>query len=108
MRIKHTKTTDQTDISKRLKEIRIDNRLTQKDMAKLVGMTSGSIGALENGLYTPNFEVLRTLKKKLGVSYDYLIDGDEKVLTQQALKNELAAIRQENDRLKKIVDKLIK
>jgi hypothetical protein len=48
------------------------------------------------------------LKKKLGVSYDYLIDGDEKVLTQQALKNELAAIRQENERLKKIVDKLIK
>jgi transcriptional regulator with XRE-family HTH domain len=99
---------DISDIPGRLRDIRIENRLTQKEMGKIIGMTSGSVGALENGLYTPNFDVLRILKKRLSISYDYLIDGEKKDGSTQALKNENAALKEEIERLKKVVDKLVK
>lgn len=105
MRVKKS---DMNDISGRLRDIRIENRLTQKEMGKIIGMTAGSVGALENGLYTPNFDVLRTLKKRLGIPYDYIIDGEKKDGSSQTLKNENTALREEVDRLKRIVDKLVK
>ncbi len=95
---------DYKDIAKRLREIRLDARLTQKDMADVVGLTPGSVGAMENGLYTPNYDVLRALKRKLNVSYDYIIDGDK----TSASRQEIEQLRQEVIRLTKIIDKLIK
>lgn len=91
----HNKTGDYKDIA--IRKIRIDARLTQKDMANVVGITPGSVVAMENGLHNPNNNVLRALKKKLNVSYDYLIDGDK-----------TSASRHEVIRLTKIIDKLIK
>ena len=100
----NTKAGDYKDIANRLREIRLDARLTQKDMADVVGLTPGSVGAMENGLYTPNYDVLRALKKKLNISYDYLIDGDK----TSASRQEIEQLRQEVIRLTKIIDKLIK
>jgi transcriptional regulator with XRE-family HTH domain len=95
-------------IGDRLKEVRLNARLTQKELAKLVGLTPGSIGALENGLYTPNFDVLRILHKKLGVSYDYIIDGLESPENASKLIEENTRLKEELDRMRKIVDKLVK
>jgi transcriptional regulator with XRE-family HTH domain len=95
-------------IGNRLKEVRLNARLTQKELAKLVGLTPGSIGALENGLYTPNFDVLRTLHKKLGVSYEYIIDGLESSKNPSQLMEENARLKEELERMRKIVDKLVK
>jgi transcriptional regulator with XRE-family HTH domain len=101
--IKINKTSDDIDgIAKRLKEIRIDARLTQKEMSSIVGLSAGAVGALENGLYTPNFDVLRAIHKRLGISYSYIIDG---VKTNH---NDDGDLRQEVERLRKIVDKLLK
>lgn len=105
MRVKKSKKGD--DIASRLREVRIENRLTQKEMGKIINMTPGSVGALENGLYTPNFDVLRILKKRMHVSYDYLLDGDEK-MSDGFLKQENEKLKEEINRLNKIVDKLIK
>lgn len=91
---------DFNDINRRFREVRLKNKLTQAELAKLIGMASGSVGAIEQGLYTPNFHVLRILKKKLGASYDYLIDGE------QDNQKELKDLKEENERLKRIVDKL--
>lgn len=106
MRLKKTSAKD--DVAKRLREIRIDNRLTQKEMGDLINMAAGSVGALENGLYTPSIEVLRTLKKRLNISYDYLLDGEDHVATSVYLKEENKILKEELDRLKKMVDKLLK
>lgn len=92
------------DIAQRLREIRLDARLTQKDMAKIVGLTPGSIGAMENGLYTPNFDVLRALKQKLNVSYDYIIDG----VKSSGNEPDKETLKKEVERLTKIIDKLVK
>lgn len=109
MRLKKSKPkdpTDYSDINKRFRDVRLNHRLTQAEMAELVGLASGSIGAIEQGLYTPNFSVLRILKQKLNVSYDYLIDGDQ--VEGVDLANEVKQLREENERLKRIVDKLTK
>ncbi len=98
--------TDYSDINQRFKEIRLDHRLTQADMGKLVGLASGSIGAIEQGLYTPNYSVLRILKQKLNVDYNYLIDGEK--TDKRNLDSEVKQLREENDRLKRIIDKLTK
>jgi transcriptional regulator with XRE-family HTH domain len=95
-------------IGKRLREVRIDARLTQREMAKLVNLSTGSIGAMENGLYTPNFDVLRAIHKKLGVSYDYIIDGLESNENPSKLIEENARLKEELERMRKIVDKLVK
>jgi len=84
-----------SDINERFRQVRLNHKLTQAELAKIIGLASGSVGAIEQGLYTPNFHVLRMLKKRLGVSYDYLIDGEH---TED--------IRDENERLKRVVDKL--
>lgn len=109
MRLKKSKqkdTSDYSDISKRFRDIRINHRLTQVEMGELVGLASGSVGAIEQGLYTPNFSVIRILKQKLNINYDYLIDGDTS--SNKELDKEIEQLREENDRLKRIVDKLTK
>lgn len=108
MRIKKSSVKETMSIAKRLKDIRINNRLTQKDMAKIVGLTSGAIGAMENGLYTPNFDVIRSLKKRLNVSYDYLIDGENIELNLSKMQTDNIALKEEVDRLRKMIDKLLK
>jgi transcriptional regulator with XRE-family HTH domain len=97
---------DYSDIKHRFREIRIDNRLTQADLAKIVGLTSGSVGAIEQGLYTPNFKVLRALNKRLGVSYSYIIDGVKD--DSDSLRTKVKQLQEENDMLKKVVQKLTK
>jgi transcriptional regulator with XRE-family HTH domain len=95
-------------IAERLKEIRREARMTQKEMAVIIGLTSGSVGALENAYYTPNFDVLRAIHNKLGVSYDYIIDGIELNDNASKLIEENARLKEELDRMRKIVDKLVK
>lgn len=95
-------------IGERLREIRLDARLTQKEMGKLVGLTPGSVGALENNLYTPNYDVLRAIHDRLGVPYDYIIDGVKLAENPSKLISENKELRLEIDRLKKMVDKLLK
>jgi len=95
-------------IGKRLREVRINARLTQREMATLVNLATGSIGAMENGLYTPNFDVLRVIHNRLGISYDYIIDGLESPDNTAKLIEENTRLKDELDRMKKIVDKLVK
>lgn len=109
MRLKKYKekdTNDYSDINKRFREIRLDHRMTQAEMAELVGLASGSIGAIEQGLYTPNYSVLRILKQKLNVDYNYLIDGEK--TENKDLSAEVKHLREENERLKRVIDKLTK
>lgn len=107
MPLKDKSTKDYFDISKRFKQIRIDNKLTQRELGEIVGLSAPAVGAIENGLYTPNFSVLRILKKKFNVEYSFIIDGTK--------EGDIKSLRQENQKLKaevarltKVVDKLVK
>lgn len=108
MRVKQTKKDlgDYSDIKKRFREIRLDHRMTQVEMAKLVGLTASAVGAIEQGLYTPNFSVMRALNRKLGVSYAYIIDGVKD--NSPELMKRIEQLESENNMLKKVVSKLTK
>ncbi|MDE7380233.1 MAG: helix-turn-helix domain-containing protein [Clostridia bacterium] len=57
----------------KLKELRAEKQLSQKQLAQLVGTTDDSIYSWENGRSQPSIEMLRALCKSLNVSSDYLL-----------------------------------
>ena len=58
----------------RLKEIRESRKMTQVVLAGAVGVAQGYISSLENGLYSPSFEILIKLADALNCSLDELVD----------------------------------
>jgi transcriptional regulator with XRE-family HTH domain len=52
---------------RRLKEIRISKKLTQKELADLTGLSVSFISNLERGVNAPSFVVLEVLAEKLEI-----------------------------------------
>lgn len=62
-------------ICDRIAEVRQRSNLTQQEFAELLGTTRASISAIEAGYYTPSFQIMRGIKKKLNVPYEFILDG---------------------------------
>lgn len=56
----------------RLKSIRIEKNLTQKQIADALGLSTMAIQHYENNRRKPTYDVFIALSKYLGVSLDYL------------------------------------
>ena len=64
----------------RLKKARNDRDFTQEQLADITGLSARHIANIEKGDVNPSFEVLSTLVKTLGVSFDSIFDpADEQV-----------------------------
>lgn len=61
----------------RLKELRKEKELTQKELACILQTTDDSIFSWEKGRSQPSIEMLRKLSKFFGVSVDYLLGLEE-------------------------------
>ena len=61
------------DLSARLRQLRQDKHLQQKQVALLVGVSKGAISAYENDLRQPPYDVLIRLANLYRVSTDYLL-----------------------------------
>ena len=61
------------EIKKRIKELRIERGLTQKQLAALVNKSVTGLASWEQGLSEPNVNDIRALCKILDVSADYLL-----------------------------------
>lgn len=57
----------------KIKQFRQEMNLTQKAVAQLVGTTDKNVWAWENGIATPNTEMLIKLADLFGISIDSLI-----------------------------------
>lgn len=66
-------------LSKRLKELRISNGLTQRELGERVNVTKVSICCYENGTRVPTLDTLTKLGKVLNVDVDYLLGYDNPV-----------------------------
>ena len=67
---------NQCDFGKRLKSFRNKVNLTQKDVAKKIGISEQAISKWENGICLPDAYNLMLLGKVLNVSIDRLLDID--------------------------------
>ena len=71
----------------RIKELRINARLTQEELADMVGISRIYLSELENGRKTnPSTKLLKKLTKVLGVSMAELYKGPKSTKTK-ILKN---------------------
>ena len=57
----------------RLKELRQEKGLSQAQLAKATGISTGAIGFWETGERVPNALAIKTLAKYFGVTTDYLL-----------------------------------
>ena len=57
----------------RLRELRLENGLTQKQLAFRIFTTDDSIFSWEKGRSQPSFDMLRSLCRFFSVSADYLL-----------------------------------
>ena len=61
--------------SKRIRELRRQKNLSQKELGKIVGLHYTHISRYERGLSIPASDTLKRLAEGLGVTADYLIEG---------------------------------
>ena len=83
-------------LGNRLKSLRQEKGLTQKEVAKLIGTTDVSIGRYEMDARVPKADILNSLAKLYDVEIDFLLTGKEE--TETTL----------NDRDKKDIEKDLK
>ena len=66
------------DFGNTLKILRLQNKFTQAELAKKLGLTKSVISASENGLRLPSYDVLIHIAKIFNVSTDYLLGLEHK------------------------------
>lgn len=72
--------------STRLKELRKEVGLTQKQLVEMVGVTKVSICCYENGTRTPTLDTLIDLANSLGVDLAYLLGVDTFMVAEDDMK----------------------
>lgn len=61
------------EIGKRIKELRVENGLKQKELAKAVHIAANTLSQFEAGKSNPSYDVLVALADYFEVSTDYLL-----------------------------------
>lgn len=60
--------------SENVKNLRIENGLTQEELAKMLDISRSTVSAWENNKTEADFNTLRKLKESFNVSYEELLD----------------------------------
>jgi transcriptional regulator with XRE-family HTH domain len=61
------------NVGRKIKEIRLENKLTQKDFAELFFVSQDTISLWENGKSYPTVEYLIAISRRFNVSVDYIL-----------------------------------
>ena len=64
-------------LGQRIKQLRQDNDITQKELADFLGVTPKAVSFYELGQRMPSHEMLLKLAQKFRVSTDYLLGNEE-------------------------------
>lgn len=63
-------------INERIKKLRKKNKITQKQLSIILGVSQSAIASWEKGMRRPSTNYISKLSKLFGVSIDYLINGE--------------------------------
>ena len=66
----------------RLRELRKENKMSQEDLGKLIGVSKVSVSGYENGTRIPSLDVLYGILDVFGVSADYLLGRELDVVCE--------------------------
>lgn len=66
----------------RLRELRKENKMSQEDLGKLLGVTKVSVSGYENGTRVPSLDILNGMLDVFGVSADYLLGRELSVVCE--------------------------
>lgn len=69
---------DQDKIGNFIKTIRLDNNLTQKDLADKLGVTYQAVSKWENGKNIPDLSIIKKLCDEYNIDIDELLNGVKK------------------------------
>lgn len=61
------------DINEKIKELRTEKGLTQKELSKALGIGQSTISEWEKGIYEPTASAIKVLAIYFDVSADYLL-----------------------------------
>ena len=65
-------------LGERLKEVRINNNLTQTDIANKFNVTTATVSAWEKDKAKPDYNILKGFAEEFNVSADYLLGINNK------------------------------
>ena len=74
----HVQQDEESEVRKRLKLARVENELSQQDLAKLVGVSRQTINLIESGNYNPTLKLCIAICRALGKTLDALFWPEEK------------------------------
>lgn len=60
--------------SENIKNFRLENNLTQEELAKIIGVSRSTVSAWENDKTEADFDTLRKLRDYFGIAYEDLLD----------------------------------
>ena len=91
-----------------LKKIRKSRKLTQEQLAELVGVDFRYISFLENARSFPSCELIEKFVDALGINYSELFDFEEKFDRELAENQIMELVKSLDDKSLKIFLKIIK
>lgn len=94
---------DQAGIGKFIAELRKEKKLTQEQLAEVLGVSNKTISRWENGRCMPDLSLLSFISDELGVSVSELLNGRR--MTQEdmlALRDSINALLELSEKEKKV------
>ena len=79
----------------RIKQIREEKGVSQRQLAEIVGVSAVTVLNWENGIYDPSAKDLIKLSGALGVSIDYLVGNDGQDGGKDAVRKALNRLSKE-------------
>ena len=88
-------------IGKRIRECRVKMGMTQEELAEALITKKSTVSAYENDKIDIKISVLKDLAKVLHTNVSYLADGDENIITPEAMQVALMLQGIQNKELRK-------
>lgn len=90
------------EINKRIREFRLQKKMSQKRFAELIGTTQQNISNYENGIVQPSIDCLTKIAQVFSASLDeLLLDDGPKFSTDREILNILAKLPEDKKQLSK-------
>lgn len=78
---------DTLKIGSFIANMRKEKKMTQEELARLLGVTNKTISRWENGNYMPDLSLLKPLSEALDISLNELLSGEKDINIQKANEN---------------------